>query len=60
MDSGAGETRRPAGDPLHLAALALMSDSYFLAAVPHSHGIWRVSQAPVSEFYVSSKGSNTA
>jgi acyl-CoA thioesterase len=46
-----GRLAAPAGDPLHLAAMALMSGSYFLAAVPHSHGIWRFSQAPVSEFY---------
>lgn len=49
-----GILSRPAGDSLHLAALAFMSDSYFLAAVPHSHGIWRFVQAPVSEFYPTS------
>lgn len=48
---------RPA---LHLAALAFVPDSHFLAAVPHSHGVWRFAQAPVSEFYVSPKDSNTA
>lgn len=50
-----GRLAAPAGDPLHLAALAFVSDSYFLAAVPHSHGIWRFAQPPVSEFYASSK-----
>ena len=44
-----------AGDPLHLAALAFISDSYFLAAVPHSHGIWGFVRVPVSEFYSASK-----
>lgn len=50
-----GTLANQAGDPLHLAALAFMSDSYFLAAVPHSHGIWHFVRAPVSEFYSTSK-----
>ena len=50
-----GTLASQAGDPLHLAALAFMSDSYFLAAVPHSHGIWHFVRAPVSEFYSTSK-----
>ncbi|KAL3460060.1 thioesterase-like superfamily-domain-containing protein [Aspergillus heterothallicus] len=41
---------------IHQAALAFMSDSYFLAAVPHSHGIWHFVNTPVSEFYPSAKG----
>ncbi|KAL5363128.1 thioesterase-like superfamily-domain-containing protein [Aspergillus floccosus] len=39
---------------IHLAALAFMSDSYFLAAVPHSHGIWGFVNPPVTEFYPTS------
>lgn len=35
----------------HLAALACMTDSYFLACAPHSHGIWEFTSAPVSELY---------
>lgn len=38
---------------MHLGALAFMSDSYFLAAVPHSHGVWDFIHAPVTEFYQS-------
>lgn len=36
---------------IHLGALAFMSDSYLLAAVPHSHGIWHFVNPPVTEFY---------
>lgn len=46
-----GEVSVQQGDPIHVAALAFMSDSYFLAAVPHSHEIWDFVQAPVTEFY---------
>lgn len=48
-----GQISVPPGDPIHIAALAFMSDSYFLAAVPHSHEIWDFVQAPVTEFYPS-------
>jgi acyl-coenzyme A thioesterase 1/2/4 len=50
-----GEFSVASGDPIHLAALAFMSDSYFLAAVPHSHEIWDFVQAPVTEFYPTKK-----
>lgn len=42
------------GQDVHLAALAFMSDSYFLAAVPHSHGILVFESPPATEFYESS------
>lgn len=53
-----------ASDPLspsaslqvHQAALAFMSDSYFLACVPHSHEIWQFVETPISEFHPSSIG----
>lgn len=35
----------------HLAALACMSDSYLLAAAPHTHGIYNFASPPVSEVY---------
>ncbi|KAF9890113.1 hypothetical protein FE257_006274 [Aspergillus nanangensis] len=41
----------PSDTGMHLAALAFMSDSYFLAAVPHSHEIWHFEHPPVTEFY---------
>ncbi|KAJ5912079.1 uncharacterized protein N7473_001382 [Penicillium subrubescens] len=50
-----GKISVPPGDPIHLAALAFMSDSYFLAAVPHSHEIWDFVEAPVTEFYSTKK-----
>lgn len=50
-----GRISVPAGDPNHVAALAFMSDSYFLAAVPHSHEIWDFVQAPVTEFYLAKR-----
>ena len=37
------------------AALAFMSDSYFLVGVPHSHGIWNFVNPPISEFYPSTQ-----
>lgn len=39
------------GSRAHLAPLACMSDSYFLAALPHSHGIWDFVWPPASEVY---------
>lgn len=45
-----------AAPQVHQAALAFMSDSYFLAGVPHSHEIWNFVNTPISEFYPSSKG----
>lgn len=44
------------GLKIHQAALAFMSDSYFLAGVPHSHGFWHFANPPVSEFHPSSNG----
>ncbi|KAJ5987926.1 hypothetical protein N7481_003136 [Penicillium waksmanii] len=41
---------------VHQAALAFMSDSYFLAGVPHSHGIWQFVETPISEFHPSPNG----
>ncbi|KAI9927801.1 hypothetical protein AWENTII_012551 [Aspergillus wentii] len=35
----------------HLASLAFMSDSYFLAAIPHVHNIWHFVDPPLTEFY---------
>ena len=35
----------------HLAALACMSDTYLLAAAPHSHGIYDFASPPMSEVY---------
>jgi acyl-coenzyme A thioesterase 1/2/4 len=55
-----GEISVPPGDPIHLAALAFMSDSYFLAAVPHSHEKWDFVQAPVTEFYPTKKDQFTS
>ncbi|KAJ5699097.1 hypothetical protein N7462_001102 [Penicillium macrosclerotiorum] len=46
-----GAIDAPAGDPVHLAALAFMSDSYLLAAVPHCHQTWLFEDPPVTEFY---------
>jgi acyl-CoA thioesterase II len=45
-----GEVSVQQGGPIHVAALAFMSDSYFLAAVPHSHesGILFKHQSPNS------------
>lgn len=43
-----------AGPQVHQAALAFMSDSYFLAAVPHIHEIWDFVNPLVTEFYPSS------
>jgi acyl-CoA thioesterase II len=45
---------------VHQAALAFMSDSYFLAGVPHSHEIWHFVDPPISEFHPSSKGLSTS
>lgn len=39
------------GSRTHLVALAFMSDSYFLAGLPHSHNIWRFVNPPITEFY---------
>lgn len=36
---------------VHQAAIAFMSDSYFLVGVPHSHEIWHFVTTPISEFY---------
>ncbi|KAJ5170993.1 Chromate transporter [Penicillium coprophilum] len=42
----------PQGGPrAHLAALAFMSDSYFLAALPHAHDVWEFVNPPITEFY---------
>jgi acyl-CoA thioesterase len=41
---------------VHQAALAFMSDSYFLAGVPHSHEIWQFVETPISEFHPSPNG----
>jgi acyl-coenzyme A thioesterase 1/2/4 len=41
---------------IHLAALAYMSDSYFLAAVPHASGIFDFVSPPLTEFYMDSEG----
>lgn len=43
-----------ASSQTHQAALAFMSDSYFLAAMPRSHEVWDFVNPPVSEFYPSS------
>lgn len=39
------------------AALAFMSDSYFLVGIPHSREIWNFVSPPISEFYPSTKRS---
>ncbi|KAJ5130814.1 uncharacterized protein N7515_006853 [Penicillium bovifimosum] len=39
------------GSRAHLAALAFMSDSYFLAGLPQSHNVWSFVNPPVTEFY---------
>ncbi|KAL4810638.1 thioesterase-like superfamily-domain-containing protein [Aspergillus unguis] len=45
-----------AGSQVQQAALAFMSDSYFLVGVPHSHEVWRFVDTPISEFYPSPNG----
>lgn len=49
-----------AGPQIHQAALAFMSDSYFLVGVPHSHGVWHFVNTPISEFYPSPNGPSTS
>lgn len=49
-----------AGPQIHHAALAFMSDSYFLVGVPHSHEVWHFVNTPISEFYPSPKGTSTS
>ncbi|CAK7235132.1 acyl-CoA thioesterase [Sporothrix bragantina] len=44
-------TKNGTNTQAHLAALACMSDSYFLAGAPHSHGIYDFVSPPVSEVY---------
>ncbi|KAJ5825168.1 hypothetical protein N7474_002306 [Penicillium riverlandense] len=39
------------GSRADLAALAFMSDSYFLAELPHAHSIWQFINPPITEFY---------
>jgi acyl-coenzyme A thioesterase 1/2/4 len=39
------------GSRAHLAALAFMSDSYFLAGIPHAHNIWSFVNPPITESY---------
>lgn len=49
-----------AGSHIHQAALAFMSDSYFLVGVPHSHEVWHFVDTPISEFYPSANGPSTS
>ncbi|OQE25711.1 hypothetical protein PENFLA_c008G03530 [Penicillium flavigenum] len=46
-----GKISPQGGSRAHLAALAFMSDSYFLAGIPHAHNIWGFVNPPVTEFY---------
>lgn len=45
-----------ADSQIQQAALAFMSDSYFLVGVPHSHEVWHFVDTPISEFYPSPDG----
>lgn len=46
-----GKISSHGGSRTHLVALAFMSDSYFLAGLPHAHNIWRFVNPPITEFY---------
>lgn len=46
-----GKISSKGGSRAHLAALAFMSDSYFLAGLPQSHNIWSFVNPPITEFY---------
>ena len=46
-----GKISPQGGSRAHLAALAFMSDSYFLAGLPHAHNIWGFVNPPITEFY---------
>ncbi|KAK5806142.1 hypothetical protein VI817_000400 [Penicillium citrinum] len=51
-----GPLSSSSGPRVHQSALAFMSDSYFLAGVPHSHDIWHFANPPISEFHPSPNG----
>ncbi|KAJ5502772.1 Chromate transporter [Penicillium fimorum] len=46
-----GKISPQGGSRAHLAALAFMSDSYFLAGLPHAHNIWSFVNPPITESY---------
>lgn len=46
-----GKISSKGGSRAHLAALAFMSDSYFLAGLPQSHNTWSFVNPPITEFY---------
>jgi acyl-CoA thioesterase II len=46
-----GKISAKGGLETHLASLAFMSDSYFLAGLPHAHGVWEFVNPPITEFY---------
>ncbi|OQE41752.1 hypothetical protein PENCOP_c004G03608 [Penicillium coprophilum] len=46
-----GKISPQGGSRAHLAALAFMSDSYFLAALPHAHNVWGFVNPPITESY---------
>ncbi|KAJ5365539.1 Chromate transporter [Penicillium concentricum] len=48
-----GKISPQGGSRAHLAALAFMSDSYFLAGLPHAHNIWEFVNPPITESYES-------